>query len=89
MESLIKQRHSDGFTRLMSTFSPFLPAWPNRVRLNANQKVELEVERRHLPGRGIITDEQRTQIRQAFLSLQLTAEQTEYERQAVLRPSWL
>ncbi len=53
------------------------------VNLNDDQKVELEVELLRLQGNGVITDDQRTQIMQAVLGIELTAEEAEYERKAV------
>ena len=53
------------------------------VNLNDDQKVELEIELLRLQGRGVITDDQRTQIIQAVLGIELTAEEVEYERRAI------
>jgi hypothetical protein len=53
------------------------------VNLNDDQKVELEVELLRLQGRGVITDDQRTEIMRAVLGIELTAEEAEYERRAV------
>ena len=53
------------------------------LNLSDDQKVELEVELLRLQGRGVITDDQRTQIMQAILGIHLTTEEAEYERRAI------
>jgi len=53
------------------------------LNLSDDQKVELEIELLRLQGRGIITDDQRTEIIRAILGIELTAEEAEYERRAV------
>ena len=53
------------------------------LNLTDDQKVELEIELLRLQGRGVVTDDQRTQIMQALLGIELTPEEAEYERRAV------
>ena len=53
------------------------------LKLTDDQKVEFEIELLPLQGRGVITDDQRTEIVRAILGIELTAEEAEYERHAV------
>jgi hypothetical protein len=53
------------------------------VSLDADQKVELEIELLRLQGHNVITDDQRAEIMRAVLGIQLTAEEVEYERKSV------
>ena len=52
------------------------------LNLNDDLKVALEIELLRLQGHGVITDDQRTQIMQAILGIQLTTEEAEYEWRA-------